>query len=310
MGKKKLISNEGGLEIGAGAPTLDIPITDIYVDEARNQRHFPASKAEIEELARSIMASGGLIQPVVVRPHVNGTATDTAPGPYPYELLLGFQRVAAIEYANEMLGANLTVLARVLSANDEQAAFLNLDENLRRKNLSVLDVAYLIKGEREKGVQFKDISKKFGKTGSWASQMIKYTEFRPTVQKKVHDGTLSPTYARALVGLTDAQQDDMLEKLAKGAIKSTAAATADRKTKKKRSKRGRKASTVPSAKAAVAVVEELTATTKQGEDDKKPVKLKLNAKQVKRVKIMTAVLKYLQGKLKPEALGKAIEKLV
>src|ERR1700678_2201004 len=128
---KKQLANDTLQATGAIPEQVLIPATEILADPLRNLRHFAPNPKEVEDLARNIVARGQ-IQPVGVRLHTNGVAVEGSPSetPRPYELIFGFRRVLAIEYANEHLDRpNLKVLAHVLTPSDEDAMLLNLDEN-------------------------------------------------------------------------------------------------------------------------------------------------------------------------------------
>lgn len=300
MRKNKPIDNEtAAVTVGSDIPMIAVDINEIHVDEARNQRHFASTKEEIEKLANSIMTQGQL-QPVLVRErtHTNGDGEEGKR----YELFVGFQRVTAIQYAITELGADLPVLARVMNTNDESALMMNLDENLRRKELSVLDVAYLVKTMHDGGMQFKDIAARFNKTASWASQQYAFTGLRAPLQKMLHTGKLTPGFARELVGLEAEQQDELIARHESGELETVAQMNKVRQTKKKKSKRGRKISKVPTLSRVVTAFEELA--TPPAKDAKKET-----PKQAKRRKIAGAVRQFLLGELVASALGKAIEKL-
>jgi ParB family transcriptional regulator, chromosome partitioning protein len=304
MSKKKMNNVTGEVDAESvnpaqamqDAPIISLSLEQIHVDPTRNKRKYAMDQTELKSLAESIVLRGQ-IQPVIVRPMGEGGNGAT------HELLLGFQRVAAIAYAHAEMGvSDLPVLARVLSADDEEAMWLNLDENLRRKDLSVLDVADMVKELHEKGMMdFKTIAAKFGKTAAWASVIAKYADFRPSIQKAIKDGKITQTNARELIGLDDAEQDALVEKILAGTVKSTASVNEEKRKTKKRNKRGRKASAVPSIKATVALFEGLAAKPEKGEE--------VTDAQTMRRKVAGVVMKFLAGEIGGDAVGKMLERI-
>ena len=310
---KKQLDNDTLQETGAIPEQVSIPASEILADPLRNLRHFAPDSKEIEDLARSIVARGQL-QPVGVRLHTNGVAVEGSPSetPRPYELLFGFRRVLAVEYANEHLDRpDLKVLARVLTANDEDAMLLNLDENLRRRELTMMDVSFAITRFKAAGLSGKEIGEKFGgKSMAWVSQIGRFAQLRPQIQKMIHEGKLPLGHARELAGMEEAEQDAMLAKLEKGELKTTADMNTERKAAKggKRDKRGRKAAAAtPSLKAVVNVFEALAQDPEK--DEKTGKAPKLTAEQEWRQKVAKIVMNFLSGKIGAGAVGRLIERI-
>lgn len=300
MAKKQAIDNET-LQAPV-AEQIVVAANDILVDPVRNLRHFAPNAKDIEDLARNIV-DRGQIQPVGIRarPESNGDGL-------PYELLFGFRRVLAIQYANDHLDApDLKVVARLLTASDVDAMMLNLDENLRRKELSLMDVSLAISRFKEQGLGGAEIAAKFGKGTSWVSQIGKFTNFRPAIQKQIHDGKLDQTHARELIGLEDEAQDALLADFEKGKL-SGKEMNAARKAKKKgkRDKRGRKENKAPSIKAVVNVFDDLAQVPK---DEKTGKAVKLSVEQEWRRKVALIVSRFLKGEIGAGSVGKLIERI-
>src|SRR5215510_7673425 len=153
------------LKTGEDAPVLPVPFAmellpeQILVDEELNVRPYtdPADPEEIkliQELADTILKDGQ-IHPVLVRlvPSDNGDE---------YHLVAGRRRRAAIELINAGLGKEdepKKVQARVESnVSVDRARKQALSENIHRRSLSPMDLAYNIKNLRD---QFGD-----GRSGS------------------------------------------------------------------------------------------------------------------------------------------------
>jgi ParB/RepB/Spo0J family partition protein len=182
-----------------GAEMVRLAPGEIHVDDSRNLRKYAPDAKGIESLSRDIVEKGQL-QPVVVA--VNGDGM--------YTLVAGFRRYKAITLANEN-GAGLQILARVVHADTHQAMLDNLSENLKRENLSPIDMAAAIKTMRDSGMTSKDIAREFGKSDSWVRQVEPMLELSPDKQKAIHRGDIPFGIARQLVGLNDAEQTEVLE---------------------------------------------------------------------------------------------------
>ena len=105
----------------------NILVKDIRVDESFNSRES-IQRSQVISLMKSIERDG-LIQPVVVRPHEGG-----------FDLVAGFRRMKAVE----MLGST-HVSALVKDITYEKARFINMQENMNRKDLSILEEAQALR---------------------------------------------------------------------------------------------------------------------------------------------------------------------
>ncbi len=109
----------------------DVPINHIWVDPEFNCRSEFAQH-DVQELADSIDQEG-LLFPVVIQP----ASECEVPAGFRYKLVCGFRRVAACLSLDW-----ITLPANVRSGMDSrQAQLLNLQENLERKDLNILEEA-------------------------------------------------------------------------------------------------------------------------------------------------------------------------
>lgn len=246
MAKSRVLSNEpedATATALATAPPIHFLSTDeILVDESQNSRRFKTSDKEVQDLALDINVRGQR-QPILVRTLPEGEAN----GGCPYKLIAGFRRVEAIRHLNEN-GSNLRVMANVLGPLDDVAAYLeSIAENSPklRKNPSLMDIAYQIKELTAKGLTQANAAKELGVSGAWASDVRKLADLRPELQKSIHQGKIAFTVARQLPGLSDDDQDSLLERIAAGGDKSAtdlAKETHRAKARKDPKGRGRKRS--------------------------------------------------------------------
>ncbi|TAD71511.1 MAG: ParB/RepB/Spo0J family partition protein [Sphingomonadales bacterium] len=156
-----------------------------------NPRKF-FDEAALEELAASI-ASRGVIQPIIVRPHPEGTG---------YQLVAGERRWRAAQKARLH---EIPALVRDLS--DREVMALALIENLQREDLNPVEEAraYHRLSEQEGMIQV-DIARMVEKSRSHVANMMRLITLPDRVLDLIAQGKLSMGHARALVGRDDALQ--------------------------------------------------------------------------------------------------------
>ncbi|MFN3863618.1 MAG: ParB/RepB/Spo0J family partition protein [Erythrobacter sp.] len=152
------------------------------------RKHF--DEAALDELAASI-AARGVIQPIIVRPHPDGTG---------YQLVAGERRWRAAQKARLH---EIPALVRDLSEREVMA--LALIENLQREDLSPVEEAraYHRLAEQEGMIQI-DIAKMVEKSRSHVANMMRLMTLPDRVLDLVDQGQLSIGHARALIGRDDA----------------------------------------------------------------------------------------------------------
>lgn len=147
-------------------------------------------EAALDELAASI-ATRGVIQPIIVRPHPEGTG---------YQLVAGERRWRAAQKARLH---EIPALVRDLSEREVMA--LALIENLQREDLSPVEEAraYHRLSEQEGMIQV-DIAKMVEKSRSHVANMMRLMTLPDPVLDLIDAGKLSIGHARALIGREDA----------------------------------------------------------------------------------------------------------
>lgn len=101
----------------------------------------------LEELARSIQATGGVLEPIVVRPNGNGG----------WQIVAGERRWRASKIAE--MG---TIRGIVRDVSDRQMALLSLVENLVRKDLNVAEEGRYLEKLLQEGVSWNEICESLG----------------------------------------------------------------------------------------------------------------------------------------------------
>lgn len=150
--------------------------------------HF--DERELRELSDSIREHG-IIQPLTIR----------RIGHQRYQLISGERRLKA----SRLAGLSM-VPAYVRLANDEQMLEMALVENIQRENLNPLEIAFSFQRLLDEcKVRQEDLSQKVGKDRSTISNYIRLLKLPGEVQVAVRDNLITMGHARALVTISEEQ---------------------------------------------------------------------------------------------------------
>ena len=169
-------------------------IAEIDIDLIETNPFQPRTEFDetaLRELAQSIKEQG-VIQPVTVRKL----------GYNKYQLISGERRLRASKLAGL---TKIPVFIRV--ANDEQMLELALIENINRENLNAIEVA--ISYQRlidECNMTQEEVSDKVGKSRSAVANFLRLLKLPAEVQIAIRDGHITMGHARALINITDKEQ--------------------------------------------------------------------------------------------------------
>jgi len=173
--------------IGAGEPELArLPVDQIHPNAKQPRKRF--DDEAVSGLAESIRAQG-LIQPVVVRPRLEGG----------YELIAGERRWRAAREAGIA-----TVPAVVREADDRETLLLGLVENVAREDLSPIEEGrgYSVLID-EFGLSLGEVAGRVGKSKPTVSNRIRLLELPDDVLELLNRNELSEGHARALLAVPD-----------------------------------------------------------------------------------------------------------
>jgi len=149
----------------------------------------------LEELASSIREVG-LLQPVVVRKVMPGH----------FELIMGERRWRACQRAGLE-----HVPAIVRGTPDDELLREALMENLHREQLNPLEEAAAYQQLLDDfSATHDELARKVGRSRPHISNTIRLLQLPPQVQRRVAAGVLSAGHARALLALTDPEEQDRL----------------------------------------------------------------------------------------------------
>ena len=195
-----------GLDIILGSPETDITSRDISGDFVAGaiaeidinlietnpfQPRTEFDETALRELAQSIKEQG-VIQPVTVRKL----------GYNKYQLISGERRLRA----SKMAGLS-KIPAFIRVANDEQMLELALIENIHRENLNAIEVA--VSYQRlidECNMTQEEVSEKVGKSRSAVANFLRLLKLPAEIQIAIRDGHISMGHARALINISDKEQ--------------------------------------------------------------------------------------------------------
>ncbi len=172
--------------IMTGMRVEEIPLVDILADEEFNCRG-PILPIDVVDLAKDI-EENNLIQPVLISP-LEGKP------PYKYRLIAGFRRFMAHKVLKR---DKIPSAIRSEAMPETQARILNLSENLKRKDLNVLQEAKAIDALNVMGLGESEIAKKLGMSRGWVQIRTMLLKLPKEVQKEVEVGMVGQLNIREL----------------------------------------------------------------------------------------------------------------
>jgi ParB family chromosome partitioning protein len=167
-----------------------LPLAAIHPNAKQPRQVF--DEDALVELAHSIREFG-VLQPVVVRPDVNG-----------FELVMGERRLRAAQ------AAGLATVPAIIRATSDEAMLRDaLLENIHRAQLNPLEEAAAYQQLLEEfGITHDELAHRIGRSRPHLSNTIRLLNLPVQVQKRVAAGVLSAGHARALLGLDDPDLQD------------------------------------------------------------------------------------------------------
>ncbi|HEY4666788.1 MAG TPA: ParB/RepB/Spo0J family partition protein [Anaerolineales bacterium] len=189
MARKRALGKglEALIPSGSAQGILEVPLDRIRPNPRQPRTRFP--KLELSELADSIRRHG-LLQPLLV------VAT-----PEGYQLVAGDRRLQA-----SRLAGLRAVPALVRQAGEQASLEMALIENLQRENLNPLEEA---EGFRQLADDFSlshdQIAGLIGRSRSDVTNTLRLLKLSSSVREALAEGKVSAGHARALLGLSTAQ---------------------------------------------------------------------------------------------------------
>lgn len=183
-------------EIPKNKQIQDIELDKIVPNRYQPRREF--SDDSIKELAETL-DKDGLLQPIVVRED----------GEDHYEIIAGERRYRAAKSLNWE-----TIPAIVNNMNDDQAASLALIENLQREDLNPIDEAKAYTNLMKlNDLTQTALAKDMGKSQSYVANKLRLLKLDDDVQKALVEGKITARHGRALLNLSDDDQERVLKEI-------------------------------------------------------------------------------------------------
>jgi ParB family chromosome partitioning protein len=182
-----------------GSYQVDIDLIDPNPYQPRTRFREEA----LEELARSIQTSG-IIQPIVLR-KMGGR----------YHIIAGERRWRAAQRAGLQ-----RVPAVLRDIPDEQVLELTLVENLQREDLNPVEEARAFdRLLNEFHLTQEEVAERTGKDRATVANAVRILRLEKAILEQMEDGKLSASHARALVGVTDADERlKLAHRIARGGL--------------------------------------------------------------------------------------------
>lgn len=167
-------------------PTLQQLSTDQLVrGKYQPRRHF--DQEQLQELADSIKTTGGLLQPIVVRPLKSGE----------FEIVAGERRWRAAQLAG------LTEVSCLVSHyTDEQALQAAIIENINRTDLNPIEEALAYQRLIDEfHYLHEEVAAAVGKSRTSVTNALRLLKLDPRVQEVIIAGKLSEGHGKILAGI-------------------------------------------------------------------------------------------------------------
>ena len=167
----------------------NIKIRDIEPNKKQPRKNFDGEKLKI--LSESIK-NHGLVQPILVRENFDGT----------YMIIAGERRWRAAKAAGLK-----EIPCIVKKLEDSEIMEIALIENLQRENLNPMEEAEGYKSLMDAfDLTQEEVAERVGKSRSAVANSLRLNNLCDEVKKMVIDGKLSQGHARALLSISEADQ--------------------------------------------------------------------------------------------------------
>ncbi len=200
-----------GLTALLGNSDVESMIEPESVDELRNldvdliergpwqpREHF--DEESLQELADSI-ATQGVVQPIVVRPKVDGR----------YEIVAGERRWRASQKAGL---SKIPVVVK--NFNDQTAAAVSLIENIQRENLNPLEESTALKRlVDEFDMTHQQVADTVARSRATVSNLLRLQDLNPDVKMLLAMRDIEMGHARALLAIDGMEQSSIAKDVAR-----------------------------------------------------------------------------------------------
>ncbi len=178
-------------------PTLlTISIEQLVRGKYQPRHHFDT--VQLEELAESIKSTGGILQPIVVRPLKDGR----------YEIVAGERRWRASQMAG------MTEINCLVSYyTDEQALQASIIENINRTALNPIEEAQAYQRLIDEfNYLHEEVAAAVGKSRTTITNALRLLKLDPRVRELLVSGQLSEGHGKILAGIPTQHQFPLADK--------------------------------------------------------------------------------------------------
>ena len=187
-GLEALLGPVSRQEAEASGSLQELPVSSIRPNPYQPRGRL--DEPQFSELVASIETSG-LLQPIVVRRHLDGYQLIAGERRWRAAQKLGWQKIAAV----------------IKEADDRTLLTLALVENLQRDNLSAIEEATSYQRLLDEfKLSQQEVARLVGRDRSTIANALRLLKLPPEVAGMVDEGKLSEGHARTLLGLTDRGQ--------------------------------------------------------------------------------------------------------
>lgn len=173
-----------------------IPIDLLVRGKYQPRQSFDPEK--LRELAESIKSTGGLLQPIVVRPAAHDK----------YEIVAGERRWRAAQIASL---ADVSCL--ICHYTDEQALQASIVENISRADLNPIEEANAYQRLIDEFQYLhEEVAASVGKSRAAITNSLRLLKLAPSVQTMLIDGLISEGHGKILAGLNPAEQIELAKR--------------------------------------------------------------------------------------------------
>ncbi len=169
-----------------------ISISEIHADPEFNCRGAIAP-IDVIDLAKNIQRNG-LLQPVVVSPYSEELQQKTG---FKYRLIMGYRRHKA-----HQINEATEIQAKIKDVQDDrEARILNLSENVKRKDLNIVQEANAIRALKDLGATQEDVANELEMSKGWVQVRFMLLDLPEEIHKEAAADMLTQYNIRELYKL-------------------------------------------------------------------------------------------------------------
>ncbi|MCH8828869.1 MAG: ParB/RepB/Spo0J family partition protein [Planctomycetes bacterium] len=192
--------SEPSTTASAGEEQSQVPIAQIDQNPFQPRQDF--EQKSLDELAHSI-GRHGILQPILVRRHCGR-----------FQLIAGERRLRAARQAGLAV-----VPCRILELEDQLVCEVAIEENLKRKDLGVLEKAQAFREYIDRfDSSIEDLAGRLGMNRSTVSNFLRLLELPEPVLQSIRAERISNGHARALLPLDDEDRIALCRRIEKESL--------------------------------------------------------------------------------------------